>query len=661
MGSMAVEPGLGAGDVVVAVTTLSFDISVLELWLALVVGAEVVVASRDQAADGRRLGELIAESQATVVQATPTTWSMLFDAGWGGAAGLKVLCGGEAMSRDLADRLTGAVGEVWNMFGPTETTIWSLVHRVTPGGVGSVPIGRPIANTTCRIVDPDGGLVPVGVVGELWIGGDGVAVGYRGRVELTGERFVTRDGQRWYRTGDLARWRADGVIEYVGRSDDQVKVRGHRIELGEIETVLRTHPGVCDAVVIAHGHDATATLAAYLIPVDLITAPTVAELRGYLTDRLPTVMIPNTFTLLDTFPLTPNNKIDRKAFPAPGDATPAATATYVEPRTPTEQLIAGIFADLLHLDRVGTTDNFFELGGHSLQATTLLARLQTTFGVELTLRAFFTDPTVAGTAAVAMAAPAGGLAPIPVVDRSGELVVSPAQERMLFMEQLSPGWALHNLPVAMRFVGEVDVERSEAALSEVVRRHEALRTAFVFTGGAVRQRVAPPGPVRVRVAELGDLDDDVLPRELRAVATEPFDLAADLKLRAVLIRLGRGENVLVLVVHHVAADGWSVGLLVGELVEVYAAGVEGRAPVLATCRCSTGMWRCGSGRGGTTRASRWARWGSGSRRWVAVCRCWTCRRIGPRPRCAAIKGVCTASRCLPTSWTASAPSAAVTG
>ncbi len=356
LASMQVEPGLSVGDVLVAVTTLSFDISVLEVFLPLVSGASVVVAPGEVVGDGRLLAGLIESSGASVVQATPTTWSMLLESGWVGSPGLKVLCGGEAMSRGLADRLVGCCGSVWNMFGPTETTIWSTVFEVSPGGVGLVPIGRPIANTVCRVLDSAGELVPVGVPGELFIGGAGVALGYLGRDELTAERFVPDrfgSGGRLYRTGDLVRWRGDRCLEFLGRLDHQVKVRGYRIELGEVESVLRACPGVVEAVVVADGVAASARLVAYLTVLDGAGGVDVGMLREWVGSRLPGYMVPSVFITLDHFPMTPNRKIDRNALPAVGGVEQVGVVGYVAPRDEFEATIAAIWADVLGVERVG--------------------------------------------------------------------------------------------------------------------------------------------------------------------------------------------------------------------------------------------------------------------------------------------------------------------
>ena len=407
--SMAEVPGFTVDDVLLAVTTLSFDISVLELFVPLVAGGRLVIADRDDVVDGRRLASLIDSSGATVMQATPTTWSMLFESGWAGSPGLRVLCGGEAMPVDLGRRLVQGCRAVWNMFGPTETTVWSTVQVVDEAALagGSVPIGRPIANTVCRVLDSAGGLAPVGVPGELFIGGVGVARGYLNRPELTAQRFVAdpfEAGGRLYRTGDLARWLPDGRLECLGRLDFQVKVRGHRIELGEIESLLRAHAGVVDAVVVADGVASAGRLLAYIIAAEPASPPTVGGLRSWLQQRLPDYMIPSRFIVVESFPLTANRKIDRNALPRP-DAAVGAVNEFVAPRDDVERVVAGIFAEVLGVERVGVEDDFFELGGHSLHATNVLARIETTCGVAVDLRAFFLTPTVAHTAALLTADP----------------------------------------------------------------------------------------------------------------------------------------------------------------------------------------------------------------------------------------------------------------
>ena len=400
--SMAKAPGMGADDVLAAVTTLSFDIAALEMFLPLVTGGQVVLVGREAAADPAQLIRILDEHRVTVMQATPATWRMLVDSKWQGRSGLRILCGGEALPRDLASSLQAAGRELWNMYGPTETTIWSSVWRVARGD-GLVSIGRPIANTRVYILDRRLSPVPVGVVGELCIGGLGLARGYLHRPDLTAERFVPdafddRPGARMYRTGDLARYLPNGEIEVLGRMDHQVKIRGFRIELGEIESRLREHPLLSDAAVVAQEEQGGGNrLVAYLVPREN-AAPGAAEMRSFVGERLPDYMIPSVFVRLAELPLTPNGKVDRKALPASEVDRTSTGCEYVAPRDEIERRVAEIWASLLGARQVGVHDSFFALGGHSLLATRLTSRLRETFRVDLSLRTVFETPTVAGQA-----------------------------------------------------------------------------------------------------------------------------------------------------------------------------------------------------------------------------------------------------------------------
>ncbi|MCG3150566.1 MAG: D-alanine--poly(phosphoribitol) ligase subunit 1 [Verrucomicrobiae bacterium] len=396
--SMRREPGLTPDDVLVAVTTLSFDIAGLEIFLPLTTGARVVIANRETAADGAALAELLRASGATMLQATPVTWRLLLTAGWRGDSRLKMLCGGEALPAELAAQLLPCGAELWNLYGPTETTIWSAATRVMPGE--PIRLGRPLANTTLYIVDRHGQLVPTGVPGELLIGGAGLARGYLKRPELTAEKFIANPfgPDRLYRTGDLVRRHAGGSMEFLGRLDQQVKIRGYRIELGEIEASLARHPGVRVAVVVARADSSgDQRLVAYLTTTD--AAPPAIELRDFLTASLPDYMVPTAFVFLKEFPLTPNGKINRKALPAPDQSAAARAMEYVAPRTPTEERLAGIWQEVLRVPQVGTTDNFFLLGGHSLLAVQIVSRVRDSLGVPLSLADFFQNLTVASLAA----------------------------------------------------------------------------------------------------------------------------------------------------------------------------------------------------------------------------------------------------------------------
>ncbi|EJB9126423.1 amino acid adenylation domain-containing protein [Salmonella enterica] len=390
--------GFTANDGMLAVTTPSFDIAVLELYLPLITGGRIVLTSRKEMRDGAALARLVAHRDVTFMQATPSTWRMMLEAGWQGSPQLTALCGGEALDRELCNRLVCATRRFWNMYGPTETTVWSTCQRIedvdTP-----ISIGTPVAETTVRILNGQGLLQPVGVAGELYIGGAGLARGYLWQPELTAERFIPdryseEPGMRLYRTGDLARWRRDGTIEYLGRNDHQVKLRGFRIELGEIEACLQAHPAVRECIVMVR-EDRTGEkrLVAYIVAnADLGTSP-VAVLRAHASQTLPEFMVPTAIVTLPAFPLTPNGKVDRNAMPEP-DLTSLATREYAAPKGHVEMALAEIWQQLLGVSRVGRTDHFFELGGHSLLALRLIEGINATLGVEFALRDLFANPVL---------------------------------------------------------------------------------------------------------------------------------------------------------------------------------------------------------------------------------------------------------------------------
>ena len=396
--SIGKQVGLNKKDVLLAVTTVSFDIAALELYLPLIVGATVVLAGREDALDGRRIVDRLKSSGATVMQSTPSSWKRLVDAGWEGHDDFKILCGGEALSERLADQLLERAASLWNLYGPTETTVWSTTARVK-ANKRPVPIGRPIANTRLFILDSHLHPVPIGVPGELCVGGDGVARGYRNRPDLTAERFILNPFSdppeaRLYRTGDLARYLPDGNIEFYCRIDNQVKIRGYRIELGEVESVLAQHPAIQQAVVIAREDTpGDRRLVAYCVAT-ADSNPLPHDLRSYLKHKLPDYMIPSTFVLLDSLPLAPNGKLDRKALMAPDGGRPELDDGFAAPRNSVEETLANIWAKALRLDKVGIHDNFFDLGGHSLLATQVMSRMQNAFSVELPLRQMFESPTV---------------------------------------------------------------------------------------------------------------------------------------------------------------------------------------------------------------------------------------------------------------------------
>lgn len=399
LGSMQQRPGLSAGDTMLAITTLVFDIAVLEIFLPLTLGAKIVVAPSETARDGMALSRLIERSRVTVIQATPATFQMLLEAGWTGAPYIKILCGGEAWPEELASRLLSCCESLWNMYGPTETTVWSAVAKVEAGH--PVVVGQPIEGTCLYVLD--GRLQPVlaGVPGELYIGGDGLARGYFNRPELTQERFVadpfTADpGARMYRTGDEVLRLADGTLKFLGRLDHQVNIRGFRIELGEIEAKLMNYSGLAKAVVIVRDDQpGEQRLVAYSVSETDISA---AALRAYLAAALPDYMVPTAYMRLPAFPLTPNGKLDRKALPAPTMQVSEADSASGESRSPTEQALATIWCEMLNLGQVGLRDNFFDLGGHSLLALRVIGKINKALKGVLTVPAFYQAPTIEGLA-----------------------------------------------------------------------------------------------------------------------------------------------------------------------------------------------------------------------------------------------------------------------
>jgi len=437
--SMQNEPGLNRDDVLLAVTTLSFDIAGLEIYLPLISGARLVIASSEDVVDGNRLRDLLNESRVTCVQATAATWRLLLAAGWQGSPDLKILCGGEALAPELAKELNVRANSVWNVYGPTETTIWSTVYRVTGREESTIPIGRPIANTSIYILDSHHNPVPVNIAGEIYIGGDGLARGYLNRPELTAERFVAHpllpnQSPRLYRTGDLGRFRANGEIEYLGRVDNQVKLRGLRIELGEIESVLASHATLREAVVIVTGEAEQQRLSAYVVT-DGMAAPAAGELRRYLRTKLPEHMVPAGYWRVERLPLLPSGKINRAALPASLAIALREEAELVDPRNETETKLAEIWRELLQVEQAGIEQNFFELGGHSLLALQLTARIRRTFEVELPVRTVFEAPTIAALALELEKAQATGLkARTPIFPRRRPAVAADATQEALLNE-----------------------------------------------------------------------------------------------------------------------------------------------------------------------------------------------------------------------------------
>jgi amino acid adenylation domain-containing protein len=607
---MAEHPGLAPGEVMVGVTTTAFDVSVPDLFLPLLTGGTLALASTQVGRDPVALARFIAEHGASVMQATPTTWQMLIESGWPGWPGLRIVCGGEGYSAHLAGELVARVEEVWNYYGPTETTIWSVCARLDHSSGDPIPIGRPVANTSCYVLDEHRLPVPDGVIGELYIGGTGVAPGYWLRPDLTEERFVPDPfsvdaGARLYRTGDLARWRVDGQLVFCGRMDHQVKLRGHRIELGEIEAVLADAPGVDRAVaVIRTDTPGDSRLVAYVVGEPTLE---IDALHEHLRSRLPQPMLPSTIVVVEEFPLTANNKVDRKSLPRPS-VDPVAV---VAPSGDLEERMAVLWGELLGVPVVGATDDFFELGGHSLLAARLAAKVSEELGVEADLATLFERPVLAdyvaalgdvrrpadddrpetsvGTVGADSSGPdSSGPDPSstdPSSTESGhpdfpDCVVAPAtsaQERMWLVDQLEPGLGLSNIPVVREVTGPVDANALEGALGVLIGRHAALRTGLVEIDGTLRQVVRRTGALPLRLSDTSQADDpwDAAVALVQESALAPFDTTLPPLMRAHLVRAGIDDGsgvarwLLCLTLHHAIADNASVLQLVDELRAEY--------------------------------------------------------------------------------------------
>jgi amino acid adenylation domain-containing protein len=580
LSSVRSEPGIEPQDVLLSVTTLIFDIAALELYLPLIAGAKLVIASREAAADGRRLNALIDTTCPTMIQATPATWRMVIDAGWSGNRALTSLCGGEALSRELASQLTLRSRTLWNMYGPTETTIWSTTDKVA---TGKISVGSPIANTQCYLLDSKHAPVPVGANGELYIGGDGLAFGYLHRPELTAEKFIpnpfrNNPGTRLYRTGDLARYLNDGRIEYLSRIDNQIKIRGFRIELGEIEAALATHPAVSHAVVQLRDHAGDQRLIAYVVVQKERPDDLAAQLRSFLKSKLPVYMWPSGFLLLEALPLLPNGKVDQQALRRLEPERQTSTSTIQGARNPTEELLAGIWQRVLGIEQVSIHDDFFDLGGHSLLATQVISQVREVFRRELPLKSLFDFPTVASLAEEIerAASDSPGVSSIEPVTRAQNLPLSFAQQRLWFINQLDPDSTHYQITLALRLTGPLNIVALEQSLNEIIRRHEVLRTTFPIVAGRAVQAVSPVQPVNIPIAILTGQEEVVARRLTTEAAQQRFDLAYGPLVRATLLQLNEQEHVGIVMIDHIVCDGWSQGILVREIAQLYEVFSQGQ-------------------------------------------------------------------------------------
>lgn len=573
--SMQEAFSLGEEDRLLAVTTVAFDISALELYLPLISGAQIVIAKKETIREPQALAQMIENFDINIMQATPTLWHALVTSEPEKLRGLRVLVGGEALPSGLLQALQDLHCSVTNLYGPTETTIWSAAAFLEEGLQGVPPIGKPIWNTQVYVLDNGLQPVPPGVVGELYIAGTGLARGYFHRPDLTAERFVADPygppGTRMYRTGDQARWRADGSLDYIGRADHQIKIRGFRIELGEIDAVLANHPHIEQAaVVVREDQPGDKRLAAYVVADAAIDT---AELRRYMGASLPDYMVPAAFVEMDELPLTPNGKLDRKALPAPDFSTSVSDRA---PRTPQEEILCDLFAEVLGLARVGIDDSFFELGGHSLLAARLMGRIREVMGAELGIAKLFDEPTVAGLAAHLDLAQSARPA-LQRAERPEKIPLSFAQRRLWFLHCLEGPSPTYNIPVAVRLSGELDQGLLKAALYDLVRRHESLRTIFPESQGTSYQHIldADQAHPELHVTEIAEKE---LSDRLAEAVRYSFDLAAEPAFRAELFVIGPDEYVLLLLVHHIVGDGWSLTPLTRDLGTAYAARCHGRSP-----------------------------------------------------------------------------------
>ena len=576
------------------VSNTAFDAATFEIWGALLHGASLVGVPKEVALSPTDFARFIREQGIDTMFLTTALFNQMVRAAPGIFQPLRqLLFGGEAVDpqavRAVLDEHPPA--RLLHVYGPTESTTfatWQLVERVA-ADAPTVPIGRALANTQTYALDRQMRPVPIGVLGELYIGGDGLARDYLGRPDLTAAAFVPNPfsdeaGARLYKTGDLIRYLPDSSIEFVGRADHQVKIRGFRIELGEIETVLAYHPAIRESLVVVHqvagvdGRAGDKRIAAYLVASPDQT-PTVGELRTHVQATLPEYMTPSAFIILDALPLTPNGKVDRKALPAPEEAALQLDDAYTTPRTPIEEVVAGVWANVFDRERVGIHEDFFELGGHSLLATQVISRLRTAFQVDVPLRHLFEGSTVAGLASRiesdVRTQQGGALPPIEPLARNGDLPLSFAQQRLWFIDQVEPGNPAYNMPGGIRLTGALNVAALEASINEIVQRHESLRTTFATISGAATQVVQPMQPLKLHIEEMNQIPPAERETHVRIIAAEeaahPFDLARGPLFRVRLLQVTEDEHVILFTMHHIVSDEWSLGVLVREVAALYAA------------------------------------------------------------------------------------------
>ncbi|WP_280443913.1 non-ribosomal peptide synthetase [Nocardia brasiliensis] len=565
---------ISANSRILQFSPLVFDASVINMWSALLTGATAVVPNERQAQPGPALNELISGQKVTHVHVTPSTLAVLSPEGWGSVESL--LMGGEICSAKLADQWSDHFAMA-NTYGPTETTVYVSMTRPLRAGQHVPPIGSPVSGVVLIVLDQRLRRSPSGAVGELYIGGCGVAQGYWRQPSMTASRFVAdpfSSGRRLYRTGDLVRWNRRGELEFIGRVDDQIKIRGHRIEPGEIEGMLNTYPGVKQAVVVARESQwGEKQLVGYIVADDVVD---IVAVRQYLKERLPLALVPAAITRLDTIPLTVNGKVDRQALPVPAYR---ARMAYQAPRTAVQKLVAELFADVLGLPQVGIDEDFFELGGHSLSAIRLVSRIRTMLEIEVPIHQVFDAPTVAELT-VGFDTKLRLRPPLTPKPRPLVVPLSFAQSRLWFLHRLEGQSATYNIPMAWSLNGPLDLQALRAAVSDVVSRHEPLRTIFPEIEGVPRQEVLASEDLESVWATMDVVGWDPIriADTVAATARHAFDLAVEAPIRVSVLRCSGDNHVLVLLVHHIASDGWSEVPLIQDLSFAYRARMNGAAP-----------------------------------------------------------------------------------
>ena len=585
---------ISPGDRILAAISVGFDVSIGQLLLPLLSGATVVIAGDLKTMGATEFWSLLAERRVTHINSVPSFFDSILDSAPPAAtlALKRLMLGGEALSGALVSRIQRAIPgvEVVNMYGPTEACIDATYHVATAADLSAavLPIGRPLSNYQAYVLDPALEPVGIGVTGELYLGGSGLARGYLNAPDLTAERFVAdpfsgQPGARLYRTGDRARWRADGEIDFLGRVDQQVKIRGFRVEPGEIAAALLAHHAIAQAVVVPrtsqpNGH---VRLIAYVVPRSTHSVPDGTELRAFLAERLPDYMVPSAFVPIALIPLNRNGKLDEKALPSPD----LREGEHVPPRTPTEETVAALFAEVLGLEHCGATDHFFELGGHSLLATTLVSKFRDA-GIILPLRAIFETPSVEALARrIDHSLPSATSAePIAPQARPADIPLSYPQERIWFLDRLQ-GDSSYNIPIAFELRGTLHVSAAQYAIEQIVARHEVLRTRIVLRDGGPVQEILPVCSLKLPVLDLTSLNPPAreadLCQRLQSLAGHRFNLSTDLPFELQLIALEPARHILAAVIHHAAFDGWSAGIFLSEFAAFYSASLKKGAAKVA--------------------------------------------------------------------------------